>query len=227
MQFSPSLMCMDFLKIKEQAETLNSLCDRYHLDIMDGHFVPNLTLSPDFVAAFSRVAKKPIDCHLMVTNPQQYILPLKEAGATRISPQAEVIAKDAFRLFDQIEALGMETGITICPSTPLDAIEYYLPRLNAVTVMTVDPGFAGQAFIEEMLPKISMLQKLKEQTGYDFQIEVDGSCNAHTFRALADAGAEVLVVGTSGLFSLDADVKVAYAKMLEQFKEATKLPERS
>lgn len=220
-KFSPSLMCMDFLKLKEQAEILNPLCDRYHVDIMDGHFVPNITLSPDFVAAFSKVAKKPLDCHLMVTDPSLYLLPLKEAGATLISPQAETIEHNAFRVLNQIEALDMEAGVTICPATPLEAIEYYLGRLKTVTVMTVDPGFAGQPFIEEMLPKIEMLRNLKEKTGYSFQIEVDGGCNEHTFRDLKSAGAEVFVVGSSGLFSLDEDLNIAYEKMLENFAKAT------
>lgn len=220
-KFSPSLMCMDFLKIKEQAEILNPLCDRYHVDIMDGHFVPNLTLSPDFVAAFAKVAKKPMDCHLMVTNPSSYLLPLKEAGATLISPHAEAIGNNAFRVLNQIEALDMEAGITICPATPIESIEYYLGRLKTVTVMTVDPGFAGQPFIEEMLPKIEMLRNVKEKAGYQFQIEVDGGCNEHTFRDLKSAGAEIFVVGTSGLFSLDEDLNTAYHKMLEIFEKTT------
>lgn len=217
-KFSPSLMCMDFLKLREQAEILNTLCDCYHIDIMDGHFVKNITLSPDFVSAFSSVAKKPLDCHLMVTEPTQYLDALKNAGASLISPQAETIVRDAFRVFNRIKELHMDCGVTLCPATPPEVILYYADRLSKVTVMTVDPGFAGQPFIDEMLPKIEKLREYKEKYGFTYEIEVDGSCNEHTFRKLYHAGTEVFVVGSSGLFSLDENLEVAYQKMLQQFE---------
>lgn len=220
--FSPSLMCMDFLNITEQTEVLNHLCDFYHVDIMDGHFVKNITLSPDFVKAFSKIAKKPIDCHLMTTNPDDYIESLAEAGATYISPHAETINSDAFRILNKIESLGMKKGVVLNPATPVSSIETYLNRLDKVTVMTVDPGFAGQPFIPEMLEKIEQLKLLKEKHGYNFLIEVDGSCNVKTFERLAKAGTEVFVVGTSGLFSKAENLEDAWKIMMDEFNNCVK-----
>lgn len=216
--FSPSLMCMDFLDIRHQAEILNSRCDFYHADIMDGHYVPNITLSPDFVSVFSRVAKKPIDCHLMVTNPWDYITPLAEAGAAYICPHAEVIGANAFRVLNQIEAAGCKKGVVLNPATPLDTIRYYIHRLDKITIMTVDPGFAGQPFIPEMVEKIKEAKTLKEEMGYSYLIEIDGSCNEKTFRMLREAGAEVFIVGTSGLFSKDGDLEKAWDKMIKDYQ---------
>ena len=220
-KFSPSLMCMDFLKLQEQAEKLNLLCDAYHVDIMDGHFVPNITLSPDFVSAFSRVAAQPLDCHLMVTDPNLYLEPLKKAGAALISPHAEVIENYAFRFIEKVKSMKMKVGITLNPATSLERISAYLNRLDKVTVMTVDAGFAGQTFVRESLSKIETLRNWKEQYGFHFEIEVDGGCNENTFRDLYLAGAEVFVVGSSGLFSLDENVEIAFQKMLKIFDMAT------
>ena len=218
--FSPSLMCMDFLDIKNQIEILNTRCDFYHVDIMDGHYVPNLTLSPDFVSAVSKVATKPLDCHLMVTNPADYIEPLAQAGAEFICPQAETITADAFRTLSKIKQNGCRAGIVLNPATPLSAIQYYLDLLDKITIMTVDPGFAGQSFIRQMLCKIEQARTLKEKNGYGYIIEVDGSCNEKTFAELHKAGAECFVVGTSGLFSLDNNLETAWDKMKENFSKA-------
>lgn len=218
--FSPSLMCMDFLDIKNQIEILNTRCDFYHVDIMDGHYVPNLTLSPDFVSAISKVATKPLDCHLMVTNPTDYIEPLSRAGAAYICPQAETITADAFRTFEKIKASGCKTGVVFNPATPLSAAQYYFDLLDKITIMTVDPGFAGQSFIRQMLSKIEQARTLKEKNGYRYIIEIDGSCNEKTFGELYRAGAECFVVGSSGLFSLDANLETAWKKMEENFSKA-------
>ena len=197
--FNPSLMCMDLLDIKNQAEILNERCDLYHVDIMDGHFVKNITLSPDFVKAFSTIAKKPIDCHLMVTDPDDYIEVLAENGAGYICPHAE----------------------TLNPANPLSYIREYIDRIDKLTIMTVDPGFAGQPFIKEMLGKIRETKELKEKYGYKFLIEIDGSCNQRPFKELYEAGAEVFIVGSSGLFSKDKDLKKAWDIMREEFRTAT------
>ena len=219
--FSPSLMCMDFLDIKNQAEILNSRCDFYHIDIMDGHFVPNITLSPCFVEAFKRVADKPLDCHLMVTNPQDYIQPLKNAGADIICFHAEAVSNYAFRIIKAIKDTGCQVGAVFSPATPLESARYYLHLLDKITIMTVDPGFAGQPFIAGMLSKIEQAKRLKEENGYRYIIEVDGSCNERTFDKLYKAGTECFVVGTSGLFSLDSDLKKAWNQMEEIFNKCT------
>lgn len=219
--FSPSLMCMDLLDIKHQMEILNTRADLYHVDIMDGHYVKNITLSPDFVKAVKPAAKLPLDCHLMVTNPDDFIESLAKAGAAYICPHAETINSDAFRILNKIESFGCKTGVALNPATPVSYIKHYIHRLDKITVMTVDPGFAGQPFIREMLDKIRELKQLKEENGYKYLIEVDGSCNERTFKELREAGIEVFIVGSSGLFNLDPDLEKAWDMMKQKFQEQT------
>lgn len=219
--FNPSLMCMDLLDIRSQTEILNERCDLYHVDIMDGHYVKNITLSPDFVKVFSTIAKKPIDCHLMVTDPDDFIETLAKAGAGYICPHAETINRDAFRILNKIESLGCKTGVVLNPATPLSYIQHYIYRIDKLTIMSVDPGFAGQPFIREMLDKIREAKALKEKYGYKYLIEVDGSCNERTFKDLYEAGTEVFIVGSSGLFSKDADLTKAWDIMQREFHEQT------
>ena len=221
MMFSPSLMCMDLLNMKEQVEILNERADFYHVDIMDGHFVKNITLSPFFVSTLKRVSKLPIDVHLMTEYPDDYIEELAKAGADYICPHAETINKDAFRIINKIKGFGCKAGIVLNPATPIEWIKYYIHLLDKITVMTVDPGFAGQPFIPEMLDKIKELKELKEKNGYSYLIEVDGSCNERTFDILTEAGAEVLIVGSSGLFNLDSDLPKAWDKMMEIYEAKT------
>ena len=221
MMFSPSLMCMDLLSMKEQVEILNERADFYHVDIMDGHFVKNITLSPFFVSTLKRVSKLPIDVHLMTEYPDDYIEELAKAGSDYICPHAETINKDAFRIINKIKSFGCKAGIVLNPATSLDWIKYYIHLLDKITVMTVDPGFAGQPFIPEMLDKIRELKELKEKNGYNYLIEVDGSCNERTFDILTEAGAEVLIVGSSGLFNLDSDLPKAWDKMIEIYEAKT------
>lgn len=219
--FNPSLMCMDLLYIKKQTQVLNDRCDLYHVDIMDGHFVKNITLSPDFVSVFSTIAKKPIDCHLMVTDPDDYIEPLAKAGATYICPHAETINSNAFRIINKIKDSGCKVGVVLNPATPLDYIRHYIHKLDKLTIMSVDPGFAGQPFIREMLDKIREAKKLKEENGYQYLIEVDGSCNQNTFKELYEAGTEVFIVGSSGLFSKAPDLAKAWDIMKKEFDQQT------
>ena len=221
MKFSPSLMCMDLLNMKEQVEILNERADFYHVDIMDGHFVKNITLSPFFVSTLKRVSKIPIDVHLMTEYPDDYIEELAKSGADYICPHAETINKDAFRIINKIKGFGCKAGIVLNPATPIEWIKYYIHLLDKITVMTVDPGFAGQPFIPEMLDKIKELKELKEKNGYNYLIEVDGSCNERTFDILTEAGAEVLIVGSSGLFNLDSDLPKAGDKMMEIYEAKT------
>lgn len=220
-EFSVSLMCMDLLDIKNQLEKLNQRADMYHVDIMDGHFCKNITLSPDFIKSCNKVAKLPMDVHLMTENPTDWIEVVAAAGATCISPHAETINTDAFRVINRIKELGCKVGVTLNPATPLNYIQHYIGHLDMITIMTVDVGYAGQPFIPEMLDKIAEAKALKEKYGYTYKIEIDGSCNAKTFKRLYEAGAEVFVLGSSGLFGLDEDLSAAYDKMLRQFKEET------
>ncbi|WP_416262547.1 D-allulose 6-phosphate 3-epimerase [Gibbsiella quercinecans] len=220
MKISPSLMCMDLLKFKEQIEFIDRHADYFHIDIMDGHFVPNLTLSPFFVSQVRRLASKPLDCHLMVTRPQDYIASLAAAGADFITLHPETINGQAFRLFDEIRRHGMKVGLILNPETAVDTMKYYIHKADKITVMTVDPGFAGQPFIPEMLEKIAELKEWRTREGLSYEIEIDGSCNQGTYQRLIEAGADVLIVGSSGLFSHSPDVAEAWNIMAQQIVQA-------
>ena len=220
--FSPSLMCMDMLHIGEQLKELDKLCDMYHVDVMDGSYVKNYALTPSFVETIKPLVTKPIDVHMMVVQPQDYIEAFAKAGADYISPHADKIAKDAFRVINIIKELGCKAGIAINPSEPIEIVDSYIGRLDKITVMTVDPGFAGQKFIPEMLEKVRALAELREKKGYHYLIEIDGSCNESTFRQLTEAGADVLIVGSSGLFKNAENVSTAWRIMLEKYHACMK-----
>jgi len=216
---APSLMCMDLMKLHEQIDFFNSRADIYHVDIMDGHYVPNITLSPFFVKQISRATTLPIDVHLMVVNPDQYIEELAASGATYISVHAETINAKAFRVINQIKSLGCKAGIVVNPATPIEIILPYIGKLDKITVMTVDPGFAGQPFIPETLDKIRKLKDWKIANNYEFLVEVDGSCNKNTYAELTGAGAEVLVMGSTGLFGLNDSLPAAWEQMNNELRE--------
>ncbi|HBX2195292.1 TPA: ribulose-phosphate 3-epimerase [Klebsiella pneumoniae] len=192
---SPSLMCMDMMKLTEQLRFLNSKADRLHVDIMDGHYVKNLALSASFVAQIRPYTSLPIDVHLMVEAPASFIPALLDAGADAFSLHPETICREAFRVINMLRQAGKEVGMVLNPATPVESIQHYLHLLDKVTVMTVDPGYAGQPFIPEMLAKITQLHQLKETGSLRFLLEVDGSCNRNTYRALLGAGAQILVAG--------------------------------
>ncbi|QCX34028.1 ribulose-phosphate 3-epimerase [Caloramator sp. E03] len=216
-KFSPSLMCMNLLELKNQIDILNERADFYHIDIMDGHYVNNITLSPYFIKQIRSIAKLPIDAHLMVEKPESIINDAAKAGADYITPHAETIDRQAFRIIKKIKDLGCRAGIALNPATSIESIKYYLHLLDKITIMTVDPGFAGQPFIPEMLKKIEQLKEIKQKNGYKYLIEVDGACNFKTFSELFKAGAEVFILGTSGLFGLDDNLEKAWDIMIDNF----------
>jgi D-allulose-6-phosphate 3-epimerase len=219
-KFSPSLMCMNLLKLEEQITFMNQKAAFYHVDIMDGHYVKNITLSPYFISQIRDIATIPIDAHLMAEQPSDFIEMILEAGADMISPHAETINREAFRIINMIKDRGRKVGIVLNPATPLEYIKHYIHLLDKITILTVDPGFAGQRFIPEMLDKIKEAKELKNKYGYSYLIEVDGSCNKKTFKALKEAGAEVFILGSSGLFNNDPDIEKAWEMMMEQFNNA-------
>lgn len=209
--FSPSLMCMPLLRVEEQIAFLNNKCDAYHVDIMDGHFVPNITLSPTFVKEVNAIATLPLDCHLMVENPINYVDELAKVGASMITVHVESLNGKAYRLFNRLNELGIKKGLAVNPETSVSELTQLLKHIDKVTVMTVDPGFAGQPFISDALDKIEQLAKFRAENDLDFKIEVDGCCNKTTFYSLATAGADVFVLG-SGLFNQDEDIAQAWEK---------------
>ena len=196
---SPSLMCLDLMKASEQLSFFNEKADMLHVDLMDGHYVKNIALSVDFVRQIRPYTSVPIDVHMMVTTPMDFVDGLIEAGADSISVHAETISSYAFRIINHIKSSGKKVGIILNPATPIEVLTSYIHLIDKVTVMTVDPGYAGQPFIPEMVEKIKAVYQLREEGEHNFLIEVDGSCNKHTYGLLLNAGADVLVMGSSGL----------------------------
>lgn len=220
---SSSMMCMNFLKLEESIGLLNNHVDYFHADLMDGHYVQNLTLSPDFIRACASITKKPIEAHLMMTEPMRFFESVAEAGANIISPHADVIERYAFRAIQAIHNLQCEAGVVLNPATPLSSVESYLDKIKMLTLMTVDVGYAGQPFIPQVLRKIEQARDLKEKEGYTYVIQVDGSCNRNTYSDLLSAGAEAFVMGSTGLFGLNDDLKLAIEQMEEELAQAEKV----
>lgn len=216
-------MTMNFLNLKEQISILNSRADYYHFDIMDGHFSPQLMLSPSIVKNVAPAMKLPMDAHLMVQDPLKYIDELAAAGVEYISLHAETINNYAFRAINHVKAAGCKLGIVLNPATPLKYINHYIHHIDLLTIMTVDIGFSGSPFVEEMLGKIQEAVYLRKEKGYHYQIQVDGACNENTFKRLSDAGAEVFVMGNTGLFKNNYDVSKAYDIMLNNFKREVEI----
>ena len=215
--FAPSLMCMNLGKMKEQFQIMDQYIDLYHVDIMDGHFCKNMALTPGILKNFRENTDAELDVHLMTTNPSDWIEMCAEAGATYISPHAETINTDAFRTMQMIQKLGCKCGVVLNPATPLSYVESYLEYIDMLTIMTVDIGFAGQKFIDQMYEKIRLAKKLREEKGYHYKIQIDGHCNKENYRQLVEAGADVLIVGNAGLFGLDKDLDKACHKMMTEY----------
>lgn len=220
-QIAPSLMCMDVSQVAHDVESMDRSFDLYHVDIMDGHFCPNMALTPQFANSLRKITSLPIDVHLMVEDPAMFVEMLELGPQDSISFQAETIERNAFRLSQRVHDKGNKFGVVLSPSTPLSAIEGYKERIDILTIMTVDTGFAGQRFIPEMLAKIEAAKKLRDEAGLSFQIQLDGQCNESTFRTLYDTGADILIVGNSGLFSLADDIDDAIVSFKESFEAKT------
>ncbi|MGX7351616.1 D-allulose 6-phosphate 3-epimerase [Enterococcus canis] len=220
-EFSPSLMTMDLDKFKEQILFLNEHADSYHVDIMDGHYVPNISLSPWFIQEIRKISTLPISAHLMVTEPAFWVQQLIDINCEWICMHAEVLDGLAFRLIDQIHDAGLKAGIVLNPETPVQMILPYIDLLDKVTIMTVDPGFAGQRFIEGALDKIVELRELREQHGYQYVIEMDGSSNRRSFKRIDEAGPDIYIVGRSGLFGLDDSIETSWEIMMTDYQEMT------
>ncbi|MGK3360178.1 D-allulose 6-phosphate 3-epimerase [Citrobacter portucalensis] len=217
-KFSPSLMCMDLTRFREQITAMNTRADFYHVDIMDGSYVKNITLSPFFIENLKKITDVPIDVHLMVNHPEDIIPMCIEAGADIISFHPETANNKIFRLLNQIKDAGRRCGVVLNPATPADAIKEYAHLLDKVTIMSVDPGYAGQKFIPESLTKIKELIAMRENKGYHYLTEIDGSCNEKTFNVISRSGVDVFIVGTSGLFSLADNVSDAWDKMVDIYQ---------
>ncbi|HHY47341.1 MAG TPA: ribulose-phosphate 3-epimerase [Firmicutes bacterium] len=205
-KIAPSILSCDFARLAEDVGKVSS-ADLLHVDVMDGHFVPNITVGPQVVASLRKVTHLPLDVHLMIEYPEQYIEAFAEAGSAIITVHAEA-TRHLHRLLQRIKKCGPLAGVALNPSTPLSAIEHVLDLADLILVMTVNPGFGGQAFIETMLPKIRKVRGLVEECGRPVLIEVDGGIGPATAGRVVEAGATVLVAGSSVFNSDDPGAQV-------------------
>ena len=193
----PSILSADFTRLGDQVrEAQEAGAQRIQVDVMDGHFVPNITMGPMIVEAVRRSTSLPVEAHLMISNPEQYIADFAKAGADVIIVHQEA-SPHLHRLIQQIKALGKMAGVALNPSTPVLLLEDILSLLDMVLVMTVNPGFGGQQFIPEMLPKIKQLRKMLEQRDLHCDIEVDGGIQEAVVPLVVSAGANLLVAGSA------------------------------
>lgn len=194
---APSLLSADFLRLREEVEMINnSEADWLHLDIMDGVFVPNISFGFPVLNALKEVCRKPMDVHLMIVEPQKFIPEVAAAGAYLMNVHLEACVH-LHRTISAIKETGMKAAVTLNPHTPISLLEDILPELDMVLLMSVNPGFGGQAFIEHSVTKTARLKEMILHKGLNTLIEVDGGINKETGRRLLEAGADVLVAGNS------------------------------
>jgi ribulose-phosphate 3-epimerase len=195
-KIAPSLLSANFAKLAEEIASVEADADILHLDVMDGHFVPNITIGPAIVRACRAVSKLTFDCHLMIENPQRYIDRFIEAGADMISIHEET-EPHLQRALQMIRDGGAKAGIAINPATPAESLTTSIEFCDYVLVMTVNPGFGGQSFIEPVVPKIRHIAQMIRERGLPVEIEVDGGIDARTAPVVVSAGANILVAGSA------------------------------
>ncbi len=211
---SPSVLACDFANIQSEVEMINqSNADWFHIDIMDGVFVPNISFGLPVMAAIAKHANKPLDVHLMIVNPDQYIHDFKKAGADWLTVHYEA-CPHLHRTIQAIKAEGMKAGVALNPHTPVNVLEEVINDLDLVLIMSVNPGFGGQKFIPKTVEKVAKLKKLIKESGAHTLIEVDGGVNNETGAKLIEAGADALVAGSYVFKSDDPKVTIDLLKTL-------------
>jgi ribulose-phosphate 3-epimerase len=212
-KIAPSILSADFSKLGEEVKAVEQAgADYIHVDVMDGHFVPNITIGPIIVNAVKGVTKLPLDVHLMISNPDDFIDDFVQAGADILTVHAEA-GYHLHRSLQHIRKAGAKPGVSLNPASPLSMIEYVLDDLDMVLLMTVNPGFGGQDFIPEVIPKIERLREMIDKRGLDIELEVDGGIGPETINRVSSAGADVFVAGSAIFHSHD------YAETIRLMRE--------
>lgn len=204
MKIAPSLLSADFSKLEEQVRTLEDCgADMLHVDVMDGHFVPNITIGPVVISSIRNCTKLPFDVHLMIEHPDRFIKSFADAGSDIITVHAEA-KHDIDKTIKLIRECNVNVGVAVNPATPLSKIKNRMDKIDMLLIMTVNPGFAGQKFIHDVVPKIKNARNIIDSEGLDIDLEVDGGINPETGKIAVDAGANVLVAGS---FIFNGDIK--------------------
>jgi ribulose-phosphate 3-epimerase len=196
-KIAPSILSADFARLGEEIAAVEKAgADYIHIDVMDGHFVPNITIGPLIVEAIRPVTKLPLDVHLMIENPDQYIEAFAKAGADYITVHVEA-CRHLHRTIHHIKSFGIKAGVVLNPATPVNTLQHILKDIDMVLLMSVNPGFGGQKFIPEVLPKIKKVKEMADSIGKEIEIEIDGGVNSETAKLCVEAGANVLVAGSA------------------------------
>jgi len=217
-KIAPSILSADFARLGDEVRAVAAGgADYIHIDVMDGHFVPNITIGPLVVEAVKKVTQLPLDVHLMIANPDLYIADFARAGADIIVVHAEA-THHLHRTVQLIKSLGKRAGVSLNPATPLNCLDYVLEDLDLVLLMTVNPGFGGQSFIEACLPKIHSLRGMLDKRGLDTELDVDGGVKTDNIDRISHAGADVFVAGSAVFGSSN------YAATISELKRRAREP---
>ncbi|WP_224983528.1 ribulose-phosphate 3-epimerase [Geomonas agri] len=217
-KIAPSILSADFARLGEEIKAIETAgADYVHIDVMDGQFVPNITIGPLIVEAARRATTLPLDVHLMIVDPDRYIPDFAKAGSDIIVVHAEA-TNHLHRTIQLIKSFGKKAGVSLNPATPLNVLDYVMEELDLILLMTVNPGFGGQSFIEACIPKIQTLRATMDRRGVEAELEVDGGVKTDNIARIAHAGADVFVAGSAVFNSPD------YAATIAELKRRAKEP---